>query len=93
MSGIFDIIKLLLICGTVLCLAFTILLAMPQSQLRAFLLPIVGWGIAALSAAYCIMPFDLAPEAFFGPFGLVDDAAALVTGVVAARTAMKAKES
>ena len=92
MSGIFDIIKLLLMCGTVLCLAFTILLAMPQSQLRAFLLPIVGWSIAIVCGIWCISPIDLIPDVFF-PVGIADDCAALVTGVVAARSAMKAKES
>ena len=32
-----------------------------------------------LAVAYIVMPADLIPELIFGPFGLVDDAAAFAT--------------
>jgi uncharacterized membrane protein YkvA (DUF1232 family) len=69
---------------------FAILLSMPQSQMRSFLLPILGWCFALFCGAYILSPFDVAPEAMLGPFGLIDDAGALVAGIYAARSAIKA---
>jgi hypothetical protein len=69
---------------------FAVLLSMPQSQLRSFLLPILGWCFALFCGAYILSPVDVAPEALLGPFGLIDDAGALVAGICAARTAIKA---
>ena len=88
MQSIFGIIQTLLICGTLLCLAFFVLLSMPQSQLRAFLLPIAGWGVAIFCGVYCISPVDIVPEALLGPVGLVDDLGALAAGISAAGVAM-----
>lgn len=92
MEGFFAVIQTLFVCGTALAVAFVVLLSLPQSKLRAFLLPIVGWCIAILCAIYCISPVDLVPEALLGPFGLVDDVGALVAGIAAVRSAMKAKK-
>lgn len=86
----FETIKTLLLCGTVTTIAFMVLLAMPNSKLRQFLLPIVGWCVAILCGIYCISPIDILPEAFLGPFGLVDDVGAIVAGVAAVKTAMSA---
>ena len=36
---------------------------------------------------YVIAPFDLIPEAFFGPFGLADDAGAIAAFAWVAKTA------
>ena len=94
MNQFFQILQLLLLlCGTVLGIVFVILLALPQSKLRDVLMPIVGWTMALFCGAYCLSPFDICPEAFLGPFGLVDDVGALVTGIAAARTAMAASKS
>ena len=90
MSSILGTIQMLFLCGTILVIAFGILLSMPHSQLRAFLLPIVGWAVAIFCGIYCISPVDILPEAFLGPFGLVDDVGAVVAGIAAARAAMKA---
>jgi|SRR5208337_3674298 uncharacterized membrane protein YkvA (DUF1232 family) len=92
MGSFFGMIQTLLLCGTVLTVAFVVLLSLPQCKLREFLLPIIGWGIAILCAIYCISPVDILPEAFLGPFGLIDDVGALVAGIAAARTAMKASK-
>jgi uncharacterized membrane protein YkvA (DUF1232 family) len=88
MQSFFGIIQTMLLCGTGLGLAFVVLLSLPKSQLRAFLLPIVSWGVAIFCGIYCISPIDIVPEALIGPFGLIDDLGALATGIAAARTAM-----
>lgn len=88
MESVFGVIQTMLICGTLLGVAFFVLLSMPQSQLRAFLLPIVGWGVAIFCGIYCISPVDIVPEALLGPFGLVDDLGAVAAGLTAAGVAM-----
>lgn len=94
MQGIYATIQTLFMCGTILAVVFVVLLSLPQSQLRAFLLPIVGWCIAIFCGIYCISPVDILPEVLLGPFGLIDDIGAIVAGIAAARTAMAAsKES
>jgi len=92
MGSICGLIQTFFWCGTVLVVALGVLLALPQCKLREVLLPIVGWGIAILCAIYCISPVDIVPEAVLGPFGLVDDVGALIAGIAAARTAMKARK-
>jgi uncharacterized membrane protein YkvA (DUF1232 family) len=89
----FDLFSKLLTCGTVLTLAFLVLLALPQSKLRDLIMPFVGWSVAALSATYCVMPIDLFPEAFLGPFGYADDLIALVVAIGSASAAIDAGKS
>ena len=92
MGTLFSIINSMFWCGTILAVTFAILLSLPQSKLREVLMPIVGWCVAIFCAFYCISPIDCIPEAFFGPFGFVDDIGALVAGISAARSAMNAKK-
>lgn len=92
MQSLFGVIQTMIVCGTAVVVAFVVLLSLPQSKLRAFLLPIVGWCIAILCGIYCISPIDIVPEALVGPFGLVDDVGAVVAGIAAVRTAMKASK-
>lgn len=92
MQSILGTIQMLVLCGTVLAIAFVVLLSMPQSKLRAFLLPICGWCVAIFCGVYAISPVDIVPEVALGPFGLIDDIGAVVAGISAARTAMKASE-
>jgi len=89
MQSVFSIIQSMFWCGTVLAVTFAVLLSLPNSKLRSFLLPIIGWCIAIFCAIYCISPVDFIPECVLGPFGLVDDLGVLVTGIAAARAAMK----
>ena len=91
MQSIMGTIQTMMVCGTMLGLAFFVLLSMPQSQLRAFLLPIVGWGVAIFCGIYCISPVDIMPEALLGPFGLVDDLGAAAAGLAAAGIAMTSR--
>jgi len=87
MQTISGVLQTMLICGTLLGIASLVLLSLPQSELRAFLLPIVGWGIAIFCGLWCISPVDPIPDIFF-PFGFTDDIAALAIGVTSARMAM-----
>ena len=88
MSDLFATVRLVLMIGGGLVLAFLILLSMPQSRLRQIVQPIVGFAISALSAAYILSPVDAIPELVLGPFGLADDAVALAVGVASAVMAM-----
>lgn len=90
MSSVLTTIQLLIVVGGILVLAFLALLAIPNSELRKALMPIVGWAMAIFCAVYCISPVDVMPEALLGPFGLVDDLGALIVGFSAAKAARKA---
>ncbi len=87
-----ETIKLLMMCGTLIVIAFGVLLAMPKSELRTFLMPIVGWTFAIFAGAYCLSPIDVVPEIVAGPIGLIDDVAVAIAGYAAAKAAMKAKQ-
>ena len=87
-----EMIKLMMLCGTVVVIAFVVLLAMPKSELRSVLMPIVGWAMAIFCGFYAISPIDIMPEALLGPFGLIDDIGAVIVGISSAKAAMKAKD-
>ena len=87
-----ETIKLLMMCGTVIVIAFGVLLAMPKSELRTFLMPIVGWTFAVFAGVYCLSPVDVIPEIVAGPFGLIDDVGMAIAGFAAAKAAIKAKQ-
>jgi uncharacterized membrane protein YkvA (DUF1232 family) len=93
MEKLFAVMQMMLLCGTVLVVTFVVLLSLPQSKLREFLMPVVGWCVAIFCGIYCISPIDIVPEALLGPFGLIDDLGALVAGIAAARAAMNAKNN
>ena len=88
----FEMIKLMMLCGTVVVIAFVVLLALPKSELRSVLMPIVGWAMAIFCGFYAISPIDIMPEAVLGPFGLIDDIGAVVVCISAAKAAMRAKD-
>ena len=88
----FEMIKLMMLCGTVVVIEFVVLLAMPKSELRSVLMPIVGWAMAIFCGFYAISPIDIMPEAVLGPFGLIDDIGAVIVGISSAKAAMKAKD-
>jgi uncharacterized membrane protein YkvA (DUF1232 family) len=90
MSEMFGVIRLLVLCGTILSLAFVVLLAMPKSKLRAVLMQVVGWGMAAFCVLYGISPIDIMPEAVLGPFGLFDDLVAIGVAIASGSAALQA---
>ena len=88
----FEMLKLMMLCGMVVVVAFLVLLAMPKSELRSVMMPIVGWAMAVFSGLYVLSPVDLVPEALLGPIGIVDDIGAIFVGISAAKMAMAAKD-
>ncbi|HEY4309152.1 MAG TPA: DUF1232 domain-containing protein [Pirellulales bacterium] len=83
-------LSLMATCGTVLFLALMILISLPHSPLRDMLVQIVGWVFALFCGVYVISPIDVIPEAFLGPFGIVDDLGAIVAGASSAIAAYRA---
>jgi uncharacterized membrane protein YkvA (DUF1232 family) len=90
MGEIFSAVKFFGGCGTALLLAFMALLSAPKSKLRAVLLQVVGWLVVVFCVLYGISPVDILPEAFLGPFGLVDDIGAVAVAIGAGAAAMQA---
>jgi uncharacterized membrane protein YkvA (DUF1232 family) len=87
-----ELLRLMVIMGGVIVITFMILLALPQCKLRNMLMPFVAWGFVALCAAYTISPVDILPEVVMGPFGLFDDAGAVVAGVATAVATIRARK-
>jgi hypothetical protein len=85
-----DLLKLMVICGTVVFCTFLVLLALPKSRLRCFLLEIGSWATTAFAGVYIVSPIDLIPD-FIPVLGQLDDAVALVGGIAAALTALSAR--
>ncbi len=88
----FELLRLMVIAGCLIVLTFMVLLSLPQSKLREFLMPFVSWAFVALCAAYAISPVDALPEIVFGPFGLVDDLGAVTLGVATAIATINARK-
>jgi uncharacterized membrane protein YkvA (DUF1232 family) len=86
-----ELLRLLVVVGGLIVVTFLVLLSLPQCKLREILMPFVAWGFVVLCAAYAISPVDIMPEIALGPFGLVDDLAAVVMGIGTARAAIQAK--
>ena len=84
-----ELLKLLVIVGGVLTLAFMILLALPHCKLRDMMMPFVAWGFVVLCAAYCISPLDCVPDVIF-PVGFIDDFGVAVAGVMTAVKTVRA---
>lgn len=84
-----ELLRLLVIVGGLITMTFMVLLALPQCRLREMLMPFLAWGFVALCGVYAISPVDVLPEILLGPFGLVDDLAAVVLGVGTAVTTVQ----
>jgi uncharacterized membrane protein YkvA (DUF1232 family) len=92
MEQVFDVLKLMLALGAGLLLAFMVLLALPKSQLRGFLLQVVGWALAVFCGVYVVSPIDVIPDVI-PVVGWIDDVGAAVVGVTSAVMAINAKNS
>jgi uncharacterized membrane protein YkvA (DUF1232 family) len=85
----FSLLETMMHCGTMIVLAFLVLLALPQCKLRNVCLETSGWLAAALCAHYVVCPIDLIPDCLPG-IGWVDDAGALLGGIISASIAYRA---
>ena len=92
METLLKTMQLALGCGTLLLVAFLILLALPNSRLRAVVMPVVSWLMVIACGCYVVSPVDGMPEALFGPFGLIDDIGAGLMGYAAYRMATNPKD-
>jgi uncharacterized membrane protein YkvA (DUF1232 family) len=93
MGSFFSVIQTLILVGGLLGGLFLVLLSMPESKLREAMMPVVCWCLAIACGVYVISPLDIVPEAFFGPFGLIDDIGAVVAGIAATRAAINAAKA
>ncbi len=86
MSSIMDLLNTMIMCMTLLVIAFMVVLALPQSKMRE----VVKNGLLAVGCViYVLSPIDFIPEIALGPLGAIDDVGAVVVGVVAAKKALK----
>jgi uncharacterized membrane protein YkvA (DUF1232 family) len=86
MQGFVEVIKLLIMVGGAIMIVFLVMLGLPQSKLKDFLMPIVSWCFAIFCAFYVISPVDIVPEAALGPFGLLDDIGAIIAAILAVKS-------
>ena len=86
----FGLLNNLVVCVTVFCVAFLVLLSLPASRLRSVVLETFGWLAAIASAAYVASPLDVIPD-FLPVVGWVDDGGAIVAGIVGALSALGAR--
>lgn|SRR5487761_1174193 len=90
-SSFFQMLQTLLVCLTVLGLAWVVALSLPKSRARTVLTEVVSWGFLAFCTAYTVSPLDILPEAVLGPFGFVDDLGAVFLGYQSFQSAMQAR--
>jgi len=84
MDNILEFVRVAAIVSGIIIFLLIILLSLPNSPLRKLLLKLVGgvlYAITLVSAIYIINPIDALPDVI-PLIGQVDDAAALITGVL-----------
>jgi hypothetical protein len=86
MSGFFQLLGLMVVCGTVLAGGFMWALNSPEGKMRDCCVWVFGWAFALLCAVYCISPVDFFPIAVLP----VDDTVAFFAGLKAAHEAWMA---
>lgn len=86
-----SIINNVVMCGTLLVLAFLVLVSLPKSMLRCILLEIMGWLAVGLAALYVVCPIDIIPD-FIPVAGWIDDGAAILGGAGAAIMALSSRK-
>jgi len=84
LTAFFQLLCLLIFCGTVLIGGFMVAISLPESKMRDCCVWVFGWGLAALSVIYAVSPVDGIPGI---PF---DDWLVLAGGIMAAIEAWKA---
>jgi uncharacterized protein DUF1232 len=67
-----EVLKIAILCMTGLLIALGMLLALPRSQLRSFLILALGWGGVAANGVLAVSPLDAIPD-FVPLLGQCDD--------------------
>lgn len=87
MSEFFSLLKIVAVCGTVLFLAFMVLLSLPQCRLRAVGVECSKWALAVGLALLVPSPVDVIPDVVPG-IGWLDDVGYIAGAVCAAKSAL-----
>lgn len=83
MEGFWSFLKTIFIGFFIFAGLFIILLSLPKSKLRSFVLEIFGWVSAGASVVYVILPFDFLPDVL-PVMGWIDDIGAVIIGLSSA---------
>lgn len=87
MTEFFSLIKIVVMCGTVMFLACMVLLSLPQCRLRAVGMEVSKWAMAVGLALLVPSPIDLVPDVVPG-IGWVDDLGYVAGAIWAAKSAL-----
>jgi len=90
-ASFFEMLKVMVMCMTVLGIAWVVALSLPKSRLRTVLTEICSWAFLVFCGVYAVSPIDILPEAALGPFGFFDDLGAVFLGYQSFQSAMKAR--
>jgi uncharacterized membrane protein YkvA (DUF1232 family) len=91
MDAFFQFLQALVIGFVVVVVVFLILMALPKSRLRDFIMEVLGWTTTATSAVSVISPLDPIPD-FIPLAGQLDDVGMLAIGIVSALFAWRMRK-
>jgi len=80
-----------IVCGAVL-VTILVLLSLPKSRLRSYLLEIFGWGATVASAVSVVSPIDAIPD-FIPVLGQLDDLVAIAVGICSLIMAVRQRQA
>lgn len=77
-----------MVCGSIMMIAFMILLSLPQSKLRSVGMEVGKWAMVLAFGILLISPIDFIPDVI-PLLGWGDDIGYIVAGIAAAQSALK----